>query len=70
MDLAMPIMDGKEATSHNRNTHNMNRATPMIALTADVTTKAQETCLAVGMQHSISKPVNSKELFACINEYI
>ncbi|MFT5825243.1 MAG: CheY-like chemotaxis protein, partial [Yoonia sp.] len=47
MDLAMPIMDGKEATSHNRNTHNMNRATPMIALTADVTTKAQETCLAV-----------------------
>ena len=70
MDLAMPIMDGKKATSRIRGTVNLNQATPIIAVTADVTPTVQDACLAVGMQHYISKPIDSKELFKRINKYI
>lgn len=70
MDLAMPQMDGKEATKLIRNTHNVNQATPIIAITADVTPEVQEACLAVGMQHYISKPVASKKLFELINDCV
>ncbi|CAA6677932.1 MULTISPECIES: PAS domain-containing sensor histidine kinase [unclassified Lentimonas] len=70
MDLAMPIMNGKEATIHIRNTDNPNQHTPIIAVTADVTPKVQDACIAVGMQHYMSKPINAHELFEHINESI
>jgi len=68
--LAMPVMHGKEAAAQIRDTENMNQTTPIIAVTADVTPKVQDACSAVGMQHYISKPIDSKELFARINEHI
>ena len=70
MDLAMPIMDGKEATSHIRSTENPNQHTPIIAVTADVTPKVQDACIAAGMQHYLSKPINAHDLFQSINEYM
>ncbi len=70
MDLAMPVMHGKEAAAQIRDTENMNQTTPIIAVTADVTPKVQDACSAAGMQHYISKPIDSKELFARINEHI
>ena len=37
MDIHMPIMDGFEATSLIKKTENLNKYTPIVALTADVT---------------------------------
>src|ERR1035437_2717638 len=64
MDLQMPEMNGFEATKYIRN--NMNSKTPIIALTADVTTVDLEKCKAVGMNDYIAKPVDEKLLYSKI----
>ena len=61
MDLQMPIMNGFEATAYIRNT--MNSDTPIIALTAEVTTEDLEKCKAVGIYDYISKLVDEKLLY-------
>jgi PAS domain S-box-containing protein len=61
MDLQMPEMNGFEATEHIRN--KMNLKTPIIALTADVTTVDLEKCKAVGMNDYIAKPVDENVLY-------
>ena len=61
MDLMMPEMNGFEATEYIRNT--MNSKTPIIALTADVTTVDFAKCKAFGMDDYIAKPVDDKLLY-------
>jgi len=68
MDLQMPEMNGFEATEYIRNT--MNSKTPIIALTADVTTADLEKCTAVGMNDYISKPVDERLLYRKIIDLI
>ncbi len=68
MDLQMPEMNGFEATVHIRNT--MNSQTPIIALTADVTTVDVEKCKAAGMNDYIAKPVDEKLLYSKIIKYL
>ncbi len=64
MDLQMPEMNGFEATEFIRN--KMNSRTPIIALTADVTTSDMARCKAVGMDDYISKPVDERILYSKI----
>jgi PAS domain S-box-containing protein len=64
MDLQMPIMNGFEATAHIRNV--LHITTPIMALTADVTTMDLEKCRAVGMNDYVSKPINEKILYSKI----
>lgn len=64
MDLQMPVMNGFEATDYIRNT--LNLKTPIIALTADVTTVDLVKCKAVGMNDYIAKPVDEKLLYSKI----
>jgi CheY-like chemotaxis protein len=61
MDLQMPEMNGFEATEYIRN--NLNSKTPIIALTADVTTVDLAKCKVVGMNDYIAKPVDEKLLY-------
>ncbi|WP_339920016.1 response regulator [uncultured Flavobacterium sp.] len=68
MDLQMPIMNGFEATEYIRN--KMNLQTPIIALTADVTTVDVEKCKSVGMNDYISKPLDEKLLYTKILDLI
>jgi signal transduction histidine kinase/CheY-like chemotaxis protein len=68
MDLQMPEMDGFETTEYIRNT--MKLQTPIIALTADVTTVDVEKCKAIGMNDYISKPVDEKILYNKIIRYL
>lgn len=68
MDLQMPIMNGFEATEYIRN--KMNLQTPIIALTADVTTVDVEKCKSVGMNDYISKPLDEKLLYSKILDLI
>jgi len=68
MDLQMPIMNGFETTEYIRN--KMNLQTPIIALTADVTTVDVEKCKSVGMNDYISKPLDEKLLYTKILDLI
>ncbi len=64
MDLHMPEMNGFEATDYIRNV--MKLTTPIIALTADVTTVDIAKCKAVGMDDYIAKPVDERLLYSKI----
>jgi CheY-like chemotaxis protein len=68
MDLQMPEMDGFETTEYIRT--KMNLQTPIIALTADVTTVDVEKCKAIGMNDYISKPLDEKILYNKIIRYL
>jgi len=68
MDLQMPEMNGFEATEYIRN--QLKLETPIIALTADVTTVDLEKCKKIGMNDYISKPIDDKLLFKKINKYL
>ena len=68
MDLQMPVMNGFEATEYIRNTMHYN--TPIIALTADVTTVDLAKCKAVGMDDYITKPVDEKLLYSKIVSWV
>ena len=68
MDLQMPEMNGFEATEHIRG--KMNSKTPIIALTADVTTSDLARCKAVGMNDYISKPVDERLLYSKIVSFL
>lgn len=64
MDLQMPEMNGFEATEYIRNV--LSLKTPIIALTADVTTVDLEKCKALGMNDYIAKPVDERILYSKI----
>jgi PAS domain S-box-containing protein len=68
MDLQMPEMNGFEATEFIRN--KMNSKTPIIALTADVTTVDLAKCRAVGMNDYIAKPVDERLLYSKIVSFL
>ncbi len=67
MDLKMPEMDGFDATTYIRK--EMKLQTPIIAVTADVTTVSMEKCRALGMNDYLSKPIDEKMLFNKIIKY-
>jgi PAS domain S-box-containing protein len=68
MDLQMPEMNGFEATEYIRS--KMNSKTPIIALTADVTTADIALCKSVGMNDYISKPVDERLLYSKIAGFL
>jgi PAS domain S-box-containing protein len=68
MDLQMPEMNGFECTEYIRNT--MHSKTPIIALTADVTTVDLAKCKSVGMNDYIAKPVDERLLHSKIITFL
>jgi signal transduction histidine kinase/CheY-like chemotaxis protein len=67
MDVQMPEMDGFAATAEIRKLESATgRHTPIVAMTAHAMKGDRERCLAAGMDHYISKPIRSQELFAMI----
>lgn len=64
MDLQMPEMNGFEATTYIREV--LKLSTPIIALTADVTTVDLKECIAIGMNDYIAKPVDERILYSKI----
>lgn len=59
MDINMPKIDGVEATRRLRMFERaLDRRTPVIALTADVTDETRARCMAVGIDDCITKPVD------------
>ncbi len=62
MDIQMPIMDGLEATKRIKQ-EGLNKTTPIIALTANITDASKKEAFGVGMDEFIGKPFESEVLF-------
>ncbi len=70
MDVQMPEMDGLDATRLIRKfEEEKGYHTPIVAMTAHAMKGDKEKCLAVGMDHYITKPVNPNELYDAIEKY-
>lgn len=71
MDLAMPEMDGLEATRHIRDDEDSrNRDTPILALTADVSGDTAARCKESGMNDYVAKPVRPLEMFRAMSRHL
>ena len=62
MDIQMPEMDGFEATKKIREMDAIKRATPIMAMTANVTPEEVSKCFEAGMDAYISKPFETQDL--------
>ena len=62
MDLQMPGMDGLAATRAIRKTCELNRSTPIVAISANVLPAHRDACRAAGMDDHIAKPIDAAEL--------
>ncbi len=71
MDHMMPVMDGVEATKYIRSLEGEHyKEMPIVALTANATTEAQELFAANGFNDFVAKPIKLKELCACIRKLL
>jgi signal transduction histidine kinase/ActR/RegA family two-component response regulator len=69
MDIAMPVMDGLEATRRIRAEHAW-QALPVIAVSANASGGDRERCLAAGADAFVSKPVDRDRLLALLAEHL
>jgi signal transduction histidine kinase/ligand-binding sensor domain-containing protein/ActR/RegA family two-component response regulator len=71
MDLQMPEMDGWEATRQiRRRDRELGVRVPILALTAHAMGKAQEDCLAAGMDAVIVKPFEPAQFYAAVEKAV
>ena len=71
MDIMMPVMDGLEATVKIReieNTSNIEKRTPIIALTANTMDNDRDKCLSYGMDEFMAKPFDIEKLNSIFEE--
>jgi PAS domain S-box-containing protein len=66
MDLQMPGMDGMAAARIIRANADLNGATPIIALSANVLPAHVRSCLAAGMNDHVAKPIDPADLLGKI----
>ncbi|MCB0493978.1 MAG: response regulator [Cyclobacteriaceae bacterium] len=69
MDIQMPVMDGFEATRAIKKSGSPKNEIPIIALTANSSSKDIERCLASGMDDCLGKPFTPENLFAVLVKY-
>jgi signal transduction histidine kinase/CheY-like chemotaxis protein len=70
MDLQMPVMDGCEATRRIRASERNTQLTPIVALTADVSSGQIDTARAAGMNDYLTKPIELDRLRAVLDRYL
>ena len=72
MDVRMPVMDGLEAARMIRDPHSpvLNRAVPIIALTANAMQSDREDCLSAGMNDVVPKPLDPAALLRALEMWL
>ncbi|UAA39030.1 response regulator [Paraneptunicella aestuarii] len=68
MDIQMPVMDGLKATQKIRN--DLKQKLPIIAMSAHAMAGDKEKSIAAGMDDHITKPIEPRELYQTIAEYL
>lgn len=71
MDIMMPVMDGIEATVKIREietSENIERRTPIIALTANTMDNDRDKCISFGMDEFMAKPFDIEKLKAIFED--
>jgi signal transduction histidine kinase/DNA-binding response OmpR family regulator len=69
MDMAMPVMDGLEASRRIR-TMEKYRDLPIIAMTANAMKGDREACLDAGMNDHLAKPIDIAEFYAVLRRCV
>ncbi|MCK0745818.1 ATP-binding protein [Chromohalobacter nigrandesensis] len=62
LDIRMPSLDGPETARRILAQHGPNQATPLVAMTASVTTQEHQRALASGMAEVLTKPIRQQVL--------
>ena len=72
MDVSMPVMDGREATTVIQNHENQNNIepTPIIALTGHALKNDRDECFKAGMCDYLSKPVKQSDLLRVLDLWV
>jgi signal transduction histidine kinase/CheY-like chemotaxis protein len=70
MDVRMPELDGRETTRRLRAGAGPNRATPVVAVTADSAPEDVEACLQAGMNYFVSKPLTPAALLTALEQVL
>lgn len=68
MDLAMPVMDGWEAT-HRIRSESRWHDLPILAMTAHAFAEERDRCLVAGMQDHLTKPIDPDRLYQALTAY-
>jgi signal transduction histidine kinase/CheY-like chemotaxis protein len=68
MDLQMPVMDGYEALRRTRAPDSLvlDRAVPMVALTASASAEDRDACQAAGFEAFLTKPIEAGQLVSTL----
>ncbi len=69
MDIRMPILDGFETSSKIRNESSLNKTTPIIAVTADITNDMYEKCRIISINDIISRPITLNILIDQLSKF-
>ncbi|MBL8922323.1 MAG: response regulator [Myxococcaceae bacterium] len=69
MDCNMPEMDGLEATRRIRASE-IDRRTPIVALTADAMESEKRQCVEAGMDEHFSKPIRDEQLKSVLERFL
>jgi CheY-like chemotaxis protein len=69
MDMQMPVCNGIDATRAIR-ADSLNRATPILAMTANAFAEDRQVCLVAGMNDHLPKPVEPEVLYETLYKWL
>lgn len=67
LDIQLPVLDGLEVCRRIRASEGPGQHLPIIALTANASAEDRRTCLSVGMDSHLRKPLLQEDLVAALN---